>query len=60
MNMLADTGKAWEKSFVHNIWKGYNERRKMEKIKKLKDLDLVDRFLFAEVMEDEGSLADVL
>ena len=33
---------------------------KMEKIKELKDLDLVDRFLFAEVMEDEGSLADVL
>ena len=32
----------------------------MEKIKELKDLDLVDRFLFAEVMEDEGSLADVL
>lgn len=33
---------------------------KMEKIKELKDPDLVDRFLFAEVMEDEGSLADVL
>ena len=32
----------------------------MEKITELKDLDLVDRFLFAEVMEDEGSLADVL
>lgn len=39
---------------------GIMKGEKMEKIKELKDLDLVDRFLFAEVMEDEGSLADVL
>lgn len=32
----------------------------MEQRKELKDLDLVDRFLFAEAMEDPESLADVL